>query len=74
MNWKSEMRFDQSFSKSMPIFYWKFLKGSKLTEGISSFVLERTIISSINIFVIVEFHTLHNVIRHCAFISFSRIK
>ena len=27
-----------------------------------------------NILVIVEFHTLHNVIGHYAFISFSRIK
>ena len=28
----------------------------------------------LNIFEFVEFHTLHNVIGHCAFISFSRIK
>ena len=31
MNWKSEMRFDQSFSNSMSNFFnWKFLKGFKL--------------------------------------------
>ena len=31
-------------------------------------------LTQLNIFVIVEFHTLHSVIGHCAFISFSRIK
>ena len=31
-------------------------------------------LTQLNIFVIVEFHSLHNMIGHCAFISYSRIK
>ena len=50
------MTFDQSFSKSISNFYWKFFKGSKLTEVINRLVLERTRIISITLYNVCSVH------------------